>query len=459
MKKKILIGLFSFLILFLLVSSSVLAVEDPYYDNDEYNKIQTFLNQTSDDGVKTNGERINASYNANDPTTWTGVVWSADTHKRVEHISWVNKGLAGSLDLSGFTSLKTLACPQNYITSIDLSGDTVLTLIDAANNQLTSLDVDANLTYLDCSFNNIQGTLDLSAMPALEEAYCSNNKITQLNISDGNNLKTLECSNNELSGTLDVSELSDLTKLRCTDNSLSSLILSKGPRYDELFTINNKIKTITTDMFGPGQTFTANGDGYISLNIIDFLAQQIIILIAEPNPDSNSIFYNWTYEGTTEASKSPIHYLDLAQPPTVDIQANFKPALTSDPADGVIYTGGRVSLTPFIAGGEWQYDTSYLQADFTNPNKPVFKGLKPGKTQISYTFDPGYVIEDLPGSVGVTGISEEEDGNITVTMDITVKTPLLPVTGQNFTIAIILALIGLTAIIAMAAIKRKSKRT
>ena len=46
-----------------------------------------------------------------------------------------------TLDLSSNTALTTLNCGGNYLTSLDVSGNTALTSLNCGNNQLTSLDV------------------------------------------------------------------------------------------------------------------------------------------------------------------------------------------------------------------------------------------------------------------------------------------------------------------------------
>jgi len=454
MKKKIIIILFSLLMLFILLPCTALAADENAdgYDDNDFSKLQAFLNQTSSNGIAKNGAVINAAYNDDDPATWTGVLWTDDEVKRVQEINWAFKHIAGSLDVSNFSSLVYLNCFGCGISKVNLSGALALNYISFYKNNLSELTVYANPQFIDCKYNNI-ASLNLSGKTELRTLFCDYNDMTSLDIGGCVNLHTLFCNNNKLTGTLDVSDYEYLDTLLCHNNLFTSLILSDN-NYGVLLSNNNKIKSITIGMFADNQHFTANGDGYISLN----MDIETISLISEVDPSSNSIFYNWT-SGDTEISKSPIHYLDLSQPPTVDINANFKPALTSDPANGVIYTGGRVSLTPLITGGEWQFDNTYLQADFTNPNKPVFKGLKPGKTQISYTFNPAYDFEIPPGSVDVTSITEEdEEGNYTVTLDITIKDSLLPVTGQNFTIVIILALTSLMAVTAMTVIRRKSKR-
>jgi uncharacterized repeat protein (TIGR02543 family)/LPXTG-motif cell wall-anchored protein len=79
--------------------------------------------------------------------------------------------------------------------------------------------------------------------------------------------------------------------------------------------------------------------------------------------------------------------------------------LASSDADGVIFTGGRVTLTPSLAGGEWTYDSAYFTRD-----GGMFTALKAGTSTITYT---------------VSGAS--------TTYDVTIEASGLPETGQDFT--------------------------
>ncbi|NMC57575.1 MAG: LPXTG cell wall anchor domain-containing protein [Eubacteriaceae bacterium] len=489
MKKKIIVFLISLLMMLVLFPISTLAEDvnsDGYNDND-FNKIQMFLNQPSAISGKTNGDCINpASYNAADPTTWLGVTWSSDTEKRVTAINWMDIGLAGNMDISNLTSLTNLQCYYNEISSINLSGDTALNVIDVCNNNLSSLSIPSNPQYLCCGYNNIT-SLNLSGKNNLTYLYCTDNQLTSLNISGCSSLYQLYCDYNKLSGTLDVSELNGLYYLFCNDNSLSSLVLSDDNWYSYLYTQNNKIKSITTSMFASGQIFTASGNGYINLNM-DISDYEIYLL---GDSYSNSLFYNWT-AGDNEISDSPIHYLNPQQPATFSLTANFKPGLTASPSDGVIYEGGRITISPLFEGGTWKYDDKYLSGNFSNAENPEFKGLKSGKTTVEYT-SPDYDYEEAPYSEGegdrisansagsnswaahqnlpdiksynqhqkdtVAIQQEETEGpDLTTEMEITIKDTLLPQTGQNFIPAIMLGSIGLITASAILLIKRKNKK-
>lgn len=166
-------------------------------------------------------------------------------------------------DLTGiaaFTSLTSLQCYSNSITSLNLSANTALTILDCGSNLLTSLNVNANtaLTYLDCTFNTITSlnvssntnlatllcndnmltTLNVSANPALTTLHCSNNQLTVFDISADVLLANLECNYNLLD-TLDVRTNVQLTSLYCTDNQLTALDVSKNTSLTLLDCTNN----------------------------------------------------------------------------------------------------------------------------------------------------------------------------------------------------------------------------
>ena len=139
-----------------------------------------------------------------------------------------NNNQLNSLEVSKCTGLTTLACYSNDLTSLDISGCTSLTTLNCSSNQLTSLDVSkcTNLTILDCSRNRLT-SLDVSKCTSLTTLNCSSNQLTSLDISGCTNLTTLDCIFNQLTS-LDVSECPDLKDLSCVRNPLQTLYVRKG---------------------------------------------------------------------------------------------------------------------------------------------------------------------------------------------------------------------------------------
>ncbi len=92
-------------------------------------------------------------WDIDNPATWEGVSWNADGN--VESIDLSFKNLSGELDLSGFSSLKSLDLSGNEITGVTLSNCSSLEEIDCSFNKLTSLDLSdcTSLTSVTCCYN------------------------------------------------------------------------------------------------------------------------------------------------------------------------------------------------------------------------------------------------------------------------------------------------------------------
>ncbi|SVC44025.1 uncharacterized protein METZ01_LOCUS296879, partial [marine metagenome] len=91
------------------------------------------------------------------------------------------------VDLTGieaFTSLTSLDCRFNDLTSLDVSSITGLTYLDFAANQLTSIDLSNNtsLEYLYAE-NNQLTSMDLGSNTALTNLKCQYNQLTSLDVS------------------------------------------------------------------------------------------------------------------------------------------------------------------------------------------------------------------------------------------------------------------------------------
>jgi hypothetical protein len=118
-----------------------------------------------------------------------------------------NLGITDMTGLETFTSLTSLLCQDNSITTLDLSANTALTNLFCSNNPLT--------------------TLDLSTNTALFALTCGNNGLTALDLSTNIALGVVSCNTNSIT-TLDVSANTALTSLACVNNSLTALNVANG---------------------------------------------------------------------------------------------------------------------------------------------------------------------------------------------------------------------------------------
>ncbi len=150
-------------------------------------------------------------------------------------------------DLTGikaFTSLTSLSCHFNQLTSLDVSTNTGLFFLSCYSNQLTSLNVSSNtgLTSLYCYSNQLT-SLNVTANTALTSLSCGSNQLTTLNVSANTTLTFLSCSGNSLAS-LDVSANTALTDLDCSNNSLTNLNVANGNNHnfiDNLAITDNRV--------------------------------------------------------------------------------------------------------------------------------------------------------------------------------------------------------------------------
>lgn len=90
----------------------------------------------------------------------------------------------------------------------------------------------SKLTDLFCSDNNLT-ELDVSENPELKRLICYNNSLTSLNLNKNTKLESLNCNKNKLT-VLDLRENKSLWWLRCNNNCLTSLDLRNIPKIRDL---------------------------------------------------------------------------------------------------------------------------------------------------------------------------------------------------------------------------------
>ncbi len=281
-------------LIFLLSVFSLGAAADVKYDAHDVEKFRAFLEETDADGV-TNGSKINALYDPDDPSTWTGegfseyksgVNWNEDGRAAAfycarddnESVVYGDFDVSGcdaleyvdiygaaiesanfdgctslseltmcypevpleQIDLSANTALTRIILSYNALTELDLSGSPNLAYLWVENNKLSRLDLSANpnLTQLVAKDNNLT-ELDLSGSPNLIQLFVEDNNLTELDISNNMKLITIICERNSIKE-IDLTGHSELIELRCNYNELTALNTSECPELIYLqFNYNN----------------------------------------------------------------------------------------------------------------------------------------------------------------------------------------------------------------------------
>lgn len=151
-----------------------------------------------------------------------GIVTTANINN-ITDLTVINLGITNLTGIEGFSSLDQLFCYNNQIINLDLSQNTNLEVLWCNNNLLTHLDLsqNTNIIALDCSANQMN-TIDVSILNLLVHFACTDNQITSLNLSQNSNLDRLHCENNLLLN-LNLSINTNLTQLSCQNNLLTQL--------------------------------------------------------------------------------------------------------------------------------------------------------------------------------------------------------------------------------------------
>ena len=120
--------------------------------------------------------------------------------------------------------------------------------IEISNSGCTSLQglkYFSKLTDLFCSDNNLT-ELDVSENPELGRLICYNNSLTSLNLNKNTKLRSLNCNNNKLT-VLDLRENKSLWWLRCNNNCLTSLDLRNNPKIGDLQVGSQRYQILAND--------------------------------------------------------------------------------------------------------------------------------------------------------------------------------------------------------------------
>ena len=162
----------------------------------------------------------------------------------VTEISITNTNCTDLTGIAYFANLKILYCSDNKLTGLDMSGNPALEQLLCYENNLESLNVTKNkkLSKLKCQHNGLK-ELNLKDNENLTELNCSYNQLTTLDVSKNEKLSILECYNNGMEE-LNLGDITNLSWLLCAENNLTELDVSKNPYLERLHCRHNKLRRL-----------------------------------------------------------------------------------------------------------------------------------------------------------------------------------------------------------------------
>lgn len=162
-------------------------------------------------------------------------------------LSISNMNLTSLKGVEYATNLTRFNCSDNQLSNIDISSNIKLEILFCNNNNLTNLDVSSNgaLLYLNCDGNQLT-SIDVSGNFLLQTLYCNNNKLTNFDIKNHPSLIEVACQFNELVS-INVEGTLLLEKLLCAFNKLKAVDVSNHTSIQELMCGYNELTNLEID--------------------------------------------------------------------------------------------------------------------------------------------------------------------------------------------------------------------
>ncbi len=162
----------------------------------------------------------------------------------VTYLNLNRKNISDVTGLEGFTKLEILYCSNNSLTELDVSNNSRLYNLRCSENNLTHLDLSANdsLEILFCNQNQLQ-SINVTRNAKLKWLVAYSNNLSWIDISQNVNLKYFYCYKNNISQ-LELGQNISLEWLICNNNQIAGLDLSANANLKFLYCHENLLQQL-----------------------------------------------------------------------------------------------------------------------------------------------------------------------------------------------------------------------
>lgn len=156
----------------------------------------------------------------------------------------INDNGITSLNITNNVSLVYLYCSQNSLTNLDLSQNTELLQLNYSDNQISSLDINYNskLQSITASRNEIS-SIDVSKQKDLDWLIINENFITEIDLSFNPKLRTVNISDNRLDK-IEVKNNTIIESINANKNSLQTININGSANLKTLKIENNQLSSL-----------------------------------------------------------------------------------------------------------------------------------------------------------------------------------------------------------------------
>ncbi len=197
-------------------------------------------------------------------------VLTGETRQKVTVIEVPNMGISSLKGVEYFFFLSTLICSDNNLTELNVSRNFGLSTLKCQNNQIMELDLSnqTNMNTLYCQNNKLNSLNFASSHPHLFDVNCCNNRIKTLDLHDSRLFK-LYCSNNELTE-LNITNCGNLYAIECNHNRLEEIVGFSTCMPYEINCSENRFKVLSLERYvGKEPHYYERDDVYFYITALD----------------------------------------------------------------------------------------------------------------------------------------------------------------------------------------------
>ena len=167
----------------------------------------------------------------------------------IKYLDVSSSNIANFEGINNFNFLESLFCSDNHISNVNVTALANLRVFYCLFSQISSLNVEGlnNLRFLYCEHNQLT-TLNVNNLTNLFQLNCDYNQLTTIDLDGLINLYSFNCGYNQLTN-IDFGDLISLRFLYCGNNLLSDLELTGLTDLFFLSCYNNQITSLNLSMF------------------------------------------------------------------------------------------------------------------------------------------------------------------------------------------------------------------
>jgi len=236
-------------------------------------------------------------------------------------------GIYNFKGLEYFLYLTSLDCSQNNMSNLDVSQNIALTSLNCSESELSNLDVSQNtaLISLDCSGNELSD-LDISKNIALTSLNCSQNKLSSLDVSQNTALTSLDCSGIASGDNIK----NNLSNLDVSQNTALTFLKCNSNGLSNLDVSQNAALTFLDCRFNQLSQLKLNGHTYGNCKL--FIKEDEDVLSDLQNIKESYAYYDYL-DG--ERDIDTIEVIDITKSATCKINGNALTITYTDVPAGI----------------------------------------------------------------------------------------------------------------------------